>query len=132
MSLIHIGFTGTRDGMTAAQMETFQRFIVSCDDDIVFHHGDCVGADYEAHKIFTCLRPEAKVVVHPPTLSVLRAHCTGQVLPAKSFLDRNKDIVDACSMLIAAPKGPEVMRSGTWSTIRYARKKHTPIKILGK
>ena len=36
---------------------------------------------------------------------------------------RNKDIVNSCDILIACPENDkEVIRSGTWSTIRYAKK----------
>jgi hypothetical protein len=43
-------------------------------------------------------------------------------LPA---LVRNRSVVEAAfgGLLIACPKGPEVWRSGTWATIRYARRR---------
>jgi hypothetical protein len=46
-------------------------------------------------------------------------------------LARNTCIVLNCEHLIAAPKeDSEVLRSGTWSTIRRARKEHKPLIIL--
>jgi len=32
--------------------------------------------------------------------------------------------------MIAAPSGPETLRSGTWSTVRYARSKAKEVYIL--
>ena len=42
----------------------------------------------------------------------------------KSYLHRNIDIIKNSSLLIACPvdKNKEELRSGTWSTIRQARK----------
>ncbi len=46
-------------------------------------------------------------------------------------LDRNRDIVAAVSILIAAPETDiEEQRSGTWATVRYARKKGIPVVIV--
>jgi predicted Rossmann fold nucleotide-binding protein DprA/Smf involved in DNA uptake len=47
-------------------------------------------------------------------------------------LVRNKVIVNISDVILATPfEDKEVMRSGTWSTIRYARKVgKTPIIIL--
>jgi hypothetical protein len=42
------------------------------------------------------------------------------LLPEREYLQRNRDIVDATDVLLAAPDGPERVRSGTWSTVRYA------------
>jgi hypothetical protein len=53
-----------------------------------------------------------------------------EIAEDKDFLERNRDIVDRVEILIAAPEGPEVQRSGTWSTVRYARGKVIPIYLL--
>lgn len=89
-----------------------------------FHHGDDKGADADAHALVRETLPNCRIVVHPPDNGYRRAHCSGDVvLQAHPFLVRNHHIVDACSCLIATPDGPEVLRSGTWATIRYARKR---------
>ena len=127
-----IGFTGTREGMTKRQKKELERLLVEFlrGGASEFHHGDCVGADEEAHTIASALG--YKVVVHPPERAILRAFCAGDViLPKKGYLQRNKDIVDSTDVLIAAPKsGTEVLRSGTWSTIRYARRKGKQVIVL--
>jgi predicted Rossmann fold nucleotide-binding protein DprA/Smf involved in DNA uptake len=47
-------------------------------------------------------------------------------------LVRNRIIVDGCDVLLAAPSGAERdnPRSGTWMTVRYARKRRKRIVIV--
>ena len=50
--------------------------------------------------------------------------CSGAdtVHGVRPYLDRNRDIARACSVLIALPETlVEVQRSGSWATVRYAR-----------
>jgi hypothetical protein len=98
-----------------------------------FHHGDCVGADAQAVTQFKSIYSKP-VISHPPINNALRAfvhkhYATVEVLEPKSYLERNRDIVNATDILIAAPDGPEKRRSGTWSTVRYARKRGKTIYI---
>lgn len=126
-----VGFTGTQIGMSGKQISEFRRQLDVLDP-IEFHHGDCVGADEEAHNIVTDYG--IRVVIHPPDISSKRAFCKGvgvRVLGKKGYIARNHDIVDACDVLIAAPKHDvEELRSGTWATIRYARKLGKRVVIL--
>jgi len=66
------------------------------------------------------------VIGHPgdwPPLTSKEAVATSHPLhPCRPHLDRNRPIVDSCDVLLACPHGPEEPRSGTWATIRYARK----------
>lgn len=48
----------------------------------------------------------------------------------KPNLVRNKDIVESTDVLLACPKGPEELRSGTWSTVRLARKQGKRVVIF--
>lgn len=85
------------------------------------HHGDCIGADAQCHEM--ALRV---AVIHPPSDPKKRAFCTpctpGQMREPKPYLERNRDIVDESELLIACPRQQrEVIRSGTWATVRYAR-----------
>lgn len=126
---VDIGFSGTQSGMTVNQTETFRRWIALFPHGS-FHHGDCVGSDAEADVIARSYhRP---IVVHPPEVKYKRAFVQNAhlVLVPKPYLIRNHDIVDATDVLFAAPGGfREKMRSGTWATIRYARKVQKPILI---
>jgi hypothetical protein len=62
----------------------------------------------------------------------MRSFCEStNILKPKPFLDRNKDIVNSCDILIACPENDiEVLRSGTWSTIRYAKKINKPVLLF--
>lgn len=117
--MIHVGFTGTQHGMTSPQLRTLAELLIACK----FHHGDCLGADAQAHGIARQLG--CQLYIHPCTLREKRAFCTPAfvVYPPRAPLKRNEDIVDTTSWLIAAPgQDVEVMRSGTWATIRFARR----------
>lgn len=117
-----IGFTGTREGMSQNQKEQFvlKLFDLGITE---FHHGDCIGADADAHDIVREFFPNVKIVIHPPERSYTRAFRKGDFShPLKPYIERDRDIVDDCEHLIGSPLDKEVIRSGTWTTIRYARK----------
>lgn len=128
-----VGFTGTQSGMTRAQQVLVHDVLVKRVA-TEFHHGDCVGADAEAHGM--AVRLGIPVIIHPPLNPVKRAFCKGAThvvkeLEPKEYLERNHDIVDATDMLVAVPRdGTERRRSGTWATIRYARKLGREVIIL--
>lgn len=124
-----IGFTGTQRGITDYQ----HRRLIQCLVKIAgkeFHHGDCIGADEAADK---CARALGYIrIIHPPINLSRRAWCNGgEMLEPKPYLERNQDIVNATEMLIAAPgEYEEQLRSGTWSTVRKAKKAGKPIVII--
>jgi hypothetical protein len=138
-----VGFSGTRKGMTGPQSDTVAGLLTLATE---FHHGDCVGADLQAHAIATQVTSLlTKIVIHPPSDEKLRAYAvgywsTGHFLRrggsitteiAKPYLVRNRDIVNACALLIAAPKEyPEDLirkglKGGTWYTYNYANETNT-------
>jgi hypothetical protein len=125
-----IGFTGTQNGMTDPQKSTLRDLLAGGAGE--FHHGDCIGADSEAHDI--AILCGYTVVLHPPTNPAKRAwrdvplHLTRVKKP---YLARNKDIVTETASLIAAPADPvEQLRSGTWSTVRFARQRGKPVFLI--
>ncbi len=123
-----IGFTGTRRGMTAKQKTELWKLLHTYDE---FHHGDCVGADTEAHDI--ACEVGVYVVVHPPIATKYRAYRCGHGsdrMP-KSYMERNLDIVTDCDYLVAAPQTmTETQRSGTWATVRMARRMGKQVIVL--
>jgi hypothetical protein len=123
-----IGFTGTRFGMTDKQKEVIMTLRPL---DIELHHGDCIGADFDMHQIAKTVKVN-KIVIHPPVDEELRAFCTGDLLlPPKTHLARNRDIVHDTDLLIATPFGMEHQtHGGTWYTIDYALKLNKWIIIV--
>ena len=127
--MLTVGVTGTSKGARKNQIAELKSFLLkhSCRQ---LHHGDCVGADAQAHDLAVELGLD--IFIHPPENPSARAFCKGAktVFPEKPYLVRNRCIVDSVSFMIALPKGAEVVRSGTWSTVRYARKIGRPCIIL--
>lgn len=121
--MIRVGFTGTQQGMTDEQKAKLDQLFGELEHDAVeVHHGDCIGADAECHELAENYFFD--IEVHPPDNDSKRAFCTAAVIhEPKPYLQRNRAIVDATPILIACPNGQEKLRSGTWSTVRYARAK---------
>lgn len=124
-----IGFTGTKIGMTQEQKDSFKSYLHTTPA-FEFHHGNCVGADADASNI--AFNAGFDIIAHPGDSPRFYSNVPVQqeMLESKPNLSRNKDIVSACDVLVATPGGPEITRSGTWATIRYARKAHKPIVII--
>ena len=126
-----IGFTGSRNGMSDSQKESFLKILRKLKKITTFRHGDCIGSDEDAHNLIRETLPDCHIIGHPPSYKKYRAFCKCNIfLKPKAYLDRNRDIIDSSEIIIATPNGLEKLRSGTWSTIRYARKKNLPIYII--
>lgn len=131
---MRIGFTGTRDGMSQSQKEQFVLLMQTLSP-TEFHHGDCAGADAEAHDIVREFFPQVKIHVYPPRLNYMRAYKQGDILyDPDDYIPRDRRIVDSTEILIGAPKvtGDETTQSGSWYTIRYARKRQKPNYVLSR
>ena len=132
MSPIKYGFTGTRSGLNDTQkhklIELFENDLKS--NSVELHHGDCVGADKDVHEI--CEKYSINIIIHPPTDNKLRSFCySDNIYKELPYLQRNKKIVDETDILIACPfSEQEQLRSGVWSTIRYAKKKNKTVIIF--
>lgn len=136
-----IGFTGTRQINSQQEQElsgllwalgrcgVFER---------VLRHGGCKGADVAAHDAAGSMRPPFEVEVYPGPRSRWDAselpkgwgswYCKRH--PRAPYLERNRAIIDASQICLAVVDGPERLRSGTWSTVRYARQFGLPRVIL--
>jgi hypothetical protein len=140
--MLKIGFTGTRKGMTEEQKEVFKEliFFELPDEPTEFHHGDCIGADAEAHRIFDdAMESTCCIVTHPPLEDKYAANCNEQdnylevrVWIEQGYHKRNDDIITECSEIIACPaENREMQRgSGTWSVIRKTRKAGKKLTII--
>lgn len=120
---MRVGFTGTREGMTPLQKTSLRKLFI----DLIaseLHHGDCVGADAEAHAIAQELG--LRIIIHPPIDQSHRAFCEGahEIRIPKKHFARNRDIVDETTYLTSASVTPHPLEhGGTWYTINYGRKK---------
>lgn len=153
-----LGITATRGQLTVAQADNLERWIHDPDVTEV-HHGDCKGGDELAHSMALIARKPivihpptvelhrafchrkvtwwafgrnyekmAEIVwLFPP----VNREPDFTVLEPLPYLKRNHDIVDTCDFLLALPgTEQEIVRSGTWATIRYARKVGRPHEIV--
>jgi hypothetical protein len=128
---MRVGFTGTRTGMTTAQLRVLMEKNVYMTHGF---HGACAGADREFHKWF----PDIRMDLYPsdePQHKWAFENCKGGkdiVHPIYPPLVRNRMIVDAVQLMFAAPSSyiEQKRGSGTWATIRYARLIQKPLIIL--
>jgi hypothetical protein len=126
-----IGFTATRDGLTGPQLVALSEVLASLPPYSEGHHGDAIGGDAAIHRMLKAMG--WRIVIHPAYASRHRAFMqdADEKRRPKRPLDRNIDIVQETSRLIACPGGiGEEIRSGTWQTIRTARRLHKPITLV--
>jgi hypothetical protein len=132
----HVGFTGTRQGMSDHQKKTLRKAMLAANMDGIencLHHGDCKGADAEAHAIAVELGWD--IIIHPPVKRIMRAYCGDGaiILPPLDYLARDEEIVRVSGFIFAAPKSDtEERRSGTWYTVRHARKLGKRVILLSR
>lgn len=125
-----VGFTGRRTTPTPEQLVQLARELQKYRG-ARFSHGDCCGGDEAAH--FMAMDLHYVVHVWPPRINTHRAFTTGHFIHApQDYAVRNQSIVMMSDLLIALPPGPEAdwPRSGTWQTVRKARRKGIPITII--
>ena len=124
-----ISFTGTQKGMTDKQKYVFESILYSIHN-IELHHGDCIGADKEACQLARTMG--YKICCHPPFDGAKRAYMTYDYIYAQApYLQRNKSIVNCADLLIAVPQSAkEELRSGTWSTVRYAKGQNVSVYVI--
>ncbi len=137
-----VGFTGTRQDTLPDQHHALCELVKrlhAANPITEWRHGACVGADCESVDVVWQWANSAKLIAHPPTnrsmISRQALDLSHVILDPLPYLDRNKAIVDALTdrvdVLIACPKGEEELRgSGTWQTIRTARKLGRQIFIV--
>lgn len=123
-----VGFTGTRRGMTTRQKISVIKILKEFTF-LVVHHGDCIGADADFDALCKVLK--FRRIAHPSNLDT-RAYVKADLIHLpKPALARNHDIVERTEFIIGCPWGTEEhLRSGTWATIRYARKREKPVVLV--
>lgn len=127
-----VGFTGSEFGpqseRQSMQLEVllFDHFVPGSE----FHHGCCVGWDEVAAKMAREIGYE--IYGHPPTnkkrLSSFKNDFDQTPAP---YLIRDSHIVLASRVILAASyEMHETLRSGTWTTVRYAVKARRPGTVV--
>ena len=123
--------------MTSSQRRAVVRWLARHQADEA-RHGDCIGADAEFHQM-ALNDAVRRIVIHPPDNDKFRAFCEGGtfgptkvvILPPKPYLVRDHGMVDAVDVVLATPATKvEVLRSGTWATVRYCRKVHRELIVF--
>lgn len=126
-------FTGTQRGMTAYQIKEILQVFPPLNI-LELHHGCCIGADVQMHKLVRQHFPTVKIIGHPSNIEdktdwLTLADCD-EKNPSAPPLTRNMWMVDMSYHVIAAPfQKKNTQRSGTWSTIRYAVRQHGPARV---
>lgn len=125
--VLSIGVTGSRRGMTPVQFTRVQLIL----EDLYtksrrkvahFHHGDCVGADEQAARI--AKKIGYRIIGHPPIQTTYQANFSSdENHPRKQYVVRDRDIVTEVDTLLVCPHQMHpVIRSGTWTTWRIAKR----------
>jgi hypothetical protein len=124
-----VGITGSRNNLSKEQLDKFIKFLKD-NNPAEIHHGDCIGADSMCHDIAESFN--IKIVIHPPDNNTMRANKkSDNIMQVEKYLKRNHNIVDTTDILVAfPPTKEEILRSGTWATIRYAKKKNKQVFII--
>lgn len=134
----HVGFSGSRLGMNQAQSHAVYDFLRLNyiehfkEGELWFHHGLCIGADEESHKIARNLG--YKIHGHPSLDTKFTAKFDLQEFDmmdlAYSYHGRNQRINHACRILIATPYYKHQSHGGTWYTINHARVCRRPHMVI--
>lgn len=128
---MNLAFSGTRQGMSQLQHKAVTGWLTQQVPFITeIHHGCCVGADVDFHRICIQLGLVELMQLHPSnskfTNKLLDLESTGSVekiWPRDDPLARDQRMVQLCDTLLITPiSDDEVVRSGTWTTKRMALK----------
>lgn len=146
---MRVGISGTQNGATLKQKQVTRQVLKALFSradvkglfgaGVAVHslrHGDCIGYDAQCHQICESIKAQGariNICIHPSTIRAKRAFCKGatSVLAPKPPLERNPDIVDGSDVMVFGPKEyTQQLRSGTWTTYRYAVKKGKKIIVV--
>ncbi len=126
------GFTGSRAGMTAVQYDWCRKLLKAGQPDVL-RHGGAFGADTQVHALWREERTSGKCEVWPAddkrhAMFLNQRNVIVQTVMGPLY--RNQEIVTRSTFLFATPHTQhEVIRSGTWHTVRHAAKANVPTLI---
>lgn len=129
---MRVGFTGSQNGLTNDQQGVLLGLLRQYGMRDWLIHGGCVGADTEAH--FLGRQQGMKIKVWPSNIKGKWGDWPDaeMVMAQMPPLERNmKIVIDNLDHLYACPgTSVERMRSGTWATVRYARRQLVDHSII--
>jgi hypothetical protein len=138
---MNVSITATSAGLTEQQRMQFVDLCFALDEPIdELHHGDCIGGDDELDDLAARQGLCRMIVMHPASGSAAhkRAHANLRNWPYPRELrdpappiERDHIMVDSTELTIALPRSmQEERRSGTWATIRYAKRTGAHLAII--
>lgn len=132
-----VAVTGT-EHPTPRMIELLEEALVALPRGTRVVSGGCIGVDTEAGKI--CMKNGIYFITVFPadhrkvaTINRYRSQETIQMPEGTTYRDRNIRVVDMADWVIAVPEGPTngVDRgSGTWMTVRIARRAEKVVVVL--
>jgi predicted Rossmann fold nucleotide-binding protein DprA/Smf involved in DNA uptake len=129
-----LGFTGTRRGCSVIQVGALRAFLRLYQPGVLLH-GGAIGADNEAHH--RAIELGWRVNVYPADGDATWYNAIGGEFPwgivysTQPPLVRNRIIAERCERLVVCPgEATEKLRSGTWMTVRAARKLGRPVTLV--
>ena len=130
-----IGFTGTRNGMTDAQINRVAQ-ILEDEEPTKTIDGMCVGSDAgfallsSGLGVYTIGYP-GHSKLDEDDMTYRDPNPRDEERESKTHFERNRDIVNECDIMIATPSGDNFdHRGGTNYTIKYALKVGKEINII--
>lgn len=129
-----LGFTGTRSGPRPDQTQAIYDFMARLKPRR-FVHGGAAGCDMIAHGIAERLHIPV-IEIHPsidhyPAVAGITAGVNVIIFPPLPPLERNRVIVRRVWGMLACPRtDAEEAGTGTWYTVRQARKLGCPVYLI--
>lgn len=116
-------FTGSASAnMSAEQIDRLEAHLLVLNPTHAIH-GDAIHRDAQFHDIVRELLPNTTISIYPANIAGKRAFKKGDyIFEPRPPIERNHTMVDKSLVVLACPLSRvEIVRSGTWATIRYAR-----------
>lgn len=141
--MMHVGYTGTHLGMKPRQLSEVKNLVRRLRPSAVAH-GDCIGGDAEFHNIVHRIL-RCPINIFPPINPKNRAWCGMHEhgsdccncsrctwAEPRGYSERNEDIVDVSTAMIAAPRSVihDRCRHGTCHAARYTRRQGKTLYIV--
>lgn len=133
-----VSFTGTAGALSRAERVFIRAVLVRIRADR-YVTGGADGVDTTVHFAAAQLWPDAKHLVLAPRAPWSERVASGAQIEfapegrsvSDAYMRRNDQLVAASPLLVAFPRsGVEKLRSGTWATIRRARKAGLEVRIF--